>query len=106
MKDCKETVWGANAFVSHQCMNAAKKDGYCLIHHPDKVKERLIKNEIRRDATWAKRPTAVMGRKIARLQSDRDKLLVALKQTVRFLDGHVSQNVLLALNKLIAEVDK
>lgn len=40
---CKEIVRGE--WRSHQCGNKAKNDGYCGIHHPDKVAERKAKSD-------------------------------------------------------------
>lgn len=43
--------------------------------------------------------------KMNKLKQQRDKLLIALKTTTRFLDGHISTNILFEINKLIAEVE-
>jgi len=44
---CKESIRG-DFWSFNQCTNNAKKDGYCLMHHPDKVKARRDKQ----DAKW------------------------------------------------------
>jgi hypothetical protein len=39
---CSKWVYSGHRydFRGHQCANAAKKDGFCGIHHPDAVKKR------------------------------------------------------------------
>ena len=42
---CKEKVW--NKFYHHQCTKKVWKDGYCKIHHPESVKAREEKSNLR-----------------------------------------------------------
>lgn len=44
---CKVTVW--HGWHRHQCSRKAKKDGYCLQHHPDTVAAKKAS----REAQWA-----------------------------------------------------
>jgi hypothetical protein len=104
---CKEEVRTEGTFNRwHPCSNSAKKDGYCLIHHPDKISERHKRNEIKRNAAWDRRPSNLMAKEIKRLNEQNAKLLAALKQTIKFLDGHISRNILFDINKLIAEAEE
>jgi hypothetical protein len=32
---CREAIWQPRAWGSSQCSKAAKRDGWCAIHHPD-----------------------------------------------------------------------
>ena len=54
---CKEMLW-----AGRQCGHNAKSDGYCGIHHPDAVKRRREKSEVRykkwsdeQDKSWARK---------------------------------------------------
>lgn len=56
---CKQTVypndqWGA--FHPHQCTRKVWKDGFCMIHHPDTVKERNEKSKQRWEEKRKKDP--------------------------------------------------
>ena len=45
---CKEEVCGKSRWPRyHQCQRKAVRDGYCIQHHPEAVKEREIKSRER-----------------------------------------------------------
>ena len=49
MPQCKERCWPSTGWGTSQCLRPAKKEGYCIQHHPDSIKKRRIKQ----DKKWA-----------------------------------------------------
>ena len=47
MSRCKQqnVASAGMSFGYHQCYNKAKKDRYCMIHHPDSVRSRQEKSD-------------------------------------------------------------
>lgn len=60
---CKQMVW--SEWSSHQCASKAKKDGYCMTHHPDRVAAKRAAREAKWDAESKARSEqwAVEGRR-------------------------------------------
>lgn len=50
MNECKEKVF--RGFHYFPCGRKATKDGYCGIHHPDKIAARDAKQKAKWDAEW------------------------------------------------------
>jgi len=59
------------------CRNAAKKDGYCGMHHPDAVAERKRKSQERFEQAMERSPYAQMRRmqeRVAALEAENELL--------------------------------
>ena len=57
-ENCIEDVADSGGFYFHKCTNPIWKDGYCKIHHPESVKKRQEKSEIR----WKEKKKIVLGK--------------------------------------------
>lgn len=81
---CKQKVFpaGMNFPRATQCSRAAKKDGYCLQHHPDAEAERRRKSDERSKAQQERSPYRI----IARLQASNNELADALEAVIAISD--------------------
>ena len=68
---CKKHVYSQHRFDfrGHRCRNAAKKDGYCNVHHPDAEKERDRKSSERRSAKQADSPITILSKRVKELEA-------------------------------------
>ena len=80
---CLADVW--NNWQHYPCRNKAKKDGFCMTHHPDKLKARQDKAELKtkaRDNARAARLKAAIVAEDPLLRSAAD-MLAALEAVNR-----------------------
>ncbi len=75
--NCKEQIFGDYRY--HRCSRRAKKDGYCMQHHPDAVKTRKEKSLKAYDEKRAKDPLVLAKVKIKELEARCKKLEVDVK---------------------------
>ena len=74
---CKERLydnWGR----SHGCSRNAKKDGYCMTHHPDAVLEKKKKRDAVAAEKWKKHPAI----KLQVIERQRDELVQAAQAII------------------------
>ena len=84
MEKCKERIWGDVWSRPHQCKNNAKKDGYCMMHHPDtkSAKEKAWRVEYERKKDLD--PLRIAHKQITKIKQQRDELLAALKASLEY----------------------
>ena len=74
---CSKIMIGT--FRNMKCLNEAKKDGFCMIHHPDKVTERRAKSVKK----WAKDREASLPVGYEKLKTENEKYRKALDKLAR-----------------------
>ena len=84
-KPCKEEGVTSDGWRSHRCSNKAKRDDYCLLHHPDEKAKRA-----------KKRGPTEFQRRVAAAQRGQENLLELVAAARDFYDKGGSGERLLA----------
>lgn len=67
---CKEIVFDVGtSLFAHQCSRNIWKDGFCKLHHPESVKERQEKSQLRWEEKMKRNPYRVALNRIRELEA-------------------------------------